>query len=138
MPDVFIAADTSNYSDYYRSLVRKNIFGTYILEYTDKNRTRLISEFKTFDDFKTRFGFSPDDIKAFIKKGEDAGVVYNEAQYRVSESEILQVLKALVANNIWQTNEYFRILNENDPVINKALKVISDREAYTRILGFNK
>jgi hypothetical protein len=47
------------------------------------------------------------------------------------------VLKALVASNIWQTNEYFRILNENDPVIDKALKVISDKETYNRILRYN-
>jgi carboxyl-terminal processing protease len=138
MPDVFVAADTTNYSDYYRSMVRKNVFGTFVLEYTDKNRERFNSEFKTFDDFKERFEFSADDIKAFIKKGEDSGVKYNESQYRISESEILQVLKALVASNIWQTNEYYRILNENDRVIDKALKVISDRETYSRILGYNK
>jgi len=38
------------------------------------------------------------------------------------------VLKALVANNIWQTNEYFRIINEKDAVIEKALKIISDKK----------
>jgi carboxyl-terminal processing protease len=116
MPDVFVAVDTTNYSDYYRSLIRKTVFGTFVLEYADKNRARINSEFKTFEDFKNRFEFSNDEIKSFIKKGEDAGVKYNEGQYRTSESEILLVLKALVANNIWQTNEYFRILNEKDTV----------------------
>jgi hypothetical protein len=45
-------------------------------------------------------------------------------------------LKGLVATNIWQTNEYFRILNQGDVVIEKALKIISDKSAYNKILGF--
>ncbi len=135
MPDVFVAVDTSNYSAYYRTLVRRVIFNTYILEYADKNRAAITSKYKTFEGFKDDFEFPSEDIKAFIKKGEDAGVKYSEEQYRKSEGEILMVLKALLANNIWQTNEYFRIINENDNVIAEALKVISDKNRYNRILG---
>jgi carboxyl-terminal processing protease len=136
MPDVFVPVDTSFISDYYRALNRKTIFDSFIVEYADKNRNRINNEYKTFDDFKNRFKFSPDEIQALIKKGEEAGVKYNEAQYRTSENFILLVLKALVANNLWQTNEYFRILNENDPMIEKALKVISDKITYQKILGY--
>lgn len=50
---------------------------------------------------------------------------------------MLRYLKALVANNIWQTNEYFRIMNEKDIVLEKALKIINDKAAYERILGYN-
>ena len=136
MPDVFVAVDTSNYSDYYRTLVRRGIFNSYILEYADKNRSAIASEYKTFEDFKNRFKFSSGDIGAFIKKGEDSGAKYVEESYKKSESEILLVLKALLANNIWQTNEYFRIINEKDNVIGEALRVISERETYNRILGY--
>jgi len=45
-------------------------------------------------------------------------------------------LKALVANNIWQTNEYYRIVNEDDKVIKKALEIISEMDNYNRILGY--
>jgi carboxyl-terminal processing protease len=137
MPDVFVAVDTSKYSDYYRTLVRRGIFNSYILEYGDAKRTEINSQYRTFDDFKKRFELPETDIQAFIKKGEDAGVKYDEAQYRKSESEILLVLKALLANNIWNTNEYFRIINEKDNVIAEALKVISDRDRYNKILGYN-
>ncbi len=44
-------------------------------------------------------------------------------------------MKAILANNFWQSNEYFRIINENDELIPKALKLISDPDAYNRILG---
>jgi carboxyl-terminal processing protease len=137
MPDVFVAADTLNYSEYYRTLARKGIFNSFVLEYSDKNRVKIASDFKSFDDFRKRFEFTPEEIKSFIKKGEEGGVKYNESQYKHSESEILLVLKALVANNIWQTNEYFQIVNENDLLIRKALNVISDENAYNLILGNN-
>ncbi len=136
MPDIFVPADTSNYSDYYRTLVRKGILNSFVLEYADKNRKTINSEFKTFDDFKERFKFSADELKDFIKQGEEGGVKYDETQYKTSEKEILMVLKALVANNIWQTNEYYRIVNEDDKVIDKALEIISSQDTYNTILGY--
>jgi len=135
MPDVFVPADTTFYSDYYKALFRKAVFNSFILEYADKNRDRIKSAYTSFNDFKERFRFSDDEINAFIKKGEDAGVKYNEHQFKISEEEILLALKALVANNFWQTNEYFRIINANDKLIEKALNLISDKDAYNRILG---
>ena len=136
MPDLFIPADTSNYSDYYRSLIRKGMINSYTLEFSDRNRGRLNSEFVTFDEFKEKFSFSSGDIADFIKKAEDSGVKYNDAQFQISKDEILKVLKAFVASNLWNINEYFRILNEGDPVIGKALKVVSDKSTYEKILGF--
>jgi len=136
MPDIFVPADTTNYSDYYRALVRKGILNSFILEYADNNRKTIMSEFKTFDDFKDHFEFSETELKDFIAKGEEAGIKYNEKQYKTSEKGILMVLKALVANNIWQTNEYYRIVNEDDKVIKKALEIISEMDNYNRILGY--
>jgi carboxyl-terminal processing protease len=136
MPDMFIPADTSKYSDYYRGLVRKGVVNSFTLEYSDKNRKKLASEYKTFEDFKKRFSFSPDEIAAFIKKAEDSGVKYNEQQFAISKGEVLNVMKALIASNMWQINEYFRILNEDDVVIQKALQVVSDKVAYNTILGY--
>jgi carboxyl-terminal processing protease len=135
MPDVFVAADTSHYTEYYGRLVNKGIFNSFTLEYVDKNRPKLVGTYSTFDDFKARFAFTEADVKQFIKMGEDAGVKYNEKQFGVSREFSLKILKALVANNIWQTTEYFRIINEGDIVIEKALKVLADKAEYNRILG---
>jgi carboxyl-terminal processing protease len=136
MPDVFVAADTSGFSDYYRDLIRKGIFTSFTLEFTDKNRSGLSATYKNFGDFKKKFVFSDDDIRQFIKMGEDAGVKYNEKQFAVSKPDILKILKALVANDIWKSTEYFRIVNEGDKVIDKALQVLADKNAYNKILGY--
>jgi len=136
MPDVFLAVDTSFNSAYFRRLAGKNVFNAFTLEYFDKNRTTLNSKYKTFEEFKEKFQFSPEDIKAFIAKGEAEGVKFNEDQFNISKVEMLLILKGLVATNLWNTNEYYQIINENDSDIEKALKVVSDKNYYNKILGY--
>jgi carboxyl-terminal processing protease len=138
MPDVFVAADTSNYSDYYRDLIRKGVFNPFSLEYADKNRTKITTTYKKFEDYKNKFEFSADDIKMFIKAGEDAGAKFNEKQFAVSKNEILKILKSQVAGNIWQTSEFYEIINQGDKVIEKAVKALSDKAGFNKILGYQK
>ncbi|HUX58052.1 MAG TPA: S41 family peptidase [Bacteroidales bacterium] len=136
MPDVFVAADTSNNTTYFRKLFGKNVLNSFTLEYYDKNRDNLKSQYKSFEDFKTRFQFSSDDIKILIAKGEEEGVKYNEEQFIKSKDEMLLILKGLIASNMWKISNYFQIINVNDKVIDKALEVISDESSYSTILGY--
>lgn len=135
MPDIFVPADTSSISPYFNKLGAKNVLNTFSLEYFDRNRTVLTSQYKSFGDFNMKFKFSPNDIKAFIAKGEAEGVKFNEEQFNKSEDEILLILKGFVASNMWQTSELYQIVNENDKVIANALKIISDKKSYNLILG---
>ncbi|HCI56294.1 MAG TPA: peptidase S41, partial [Bacteroidales bacterium] len=136
MPDVFISADTSWVTDYYIDLRSKEIFNSFILEYTDKNRNKILSEYKGIEDFRNRFEFSNEDIAWFIKMGNDAGIKYNDYQFNISKKEILKILKALVANTFWQSNGYFMIINENDNEINRILNLFYDPNEYRKILGY--
>jgi carboxyl-terminal processing protease len=135
MPDVFVSADTSYNSPYFNKLYAKNILNSFTLEYYDKNRALLSSQYKSFDDYKKKFELSSDDIKSFIAKGEAEGVKFNVEQFNKSKNEILLILKGLIATNMWKTSEYFQIINENDRVIDKALNIITDKKAYNTILG---
>jgi carboxyl-terminal processing protease len=95
----------------------------------------LTSQYKSFNDFKANFKFSDNDIKDFIAKGEAEGVKFNEEQFNKSKEEILLIMKGYIANNMWKTNELYQIVNENDKLIDKALKLISDKKSYNSILG---
>ncbi len=138
MPDVFVAADTSDYTDYYGNLIRKGVFTSFTLEFSDQNRDRIKAKYPDFNDYKADFDFTENEIKQFIKEGEDAGVKYNEEQFAVSEKETRKYLKALVASNIWNTNEYFRIINEGDIVVDRAMGILSDRNKFDTLLGSGK
>ena len=136
MPDVFVSLDTSYSTQYFSRLFSKGIFNSFTLEYFDKNRTVLNSKYKTFNDFQKEFQVGPDLIKAFIEKGESEGITFNEEQFNRSRDEILLVLKGLIATNIWESNEYYQIINQNDRVIAEALKIIGDKKVYNNTLGY--
>lgn len=138
MPDVFVPADTMGYSDYYRSLVRKGVLSSWSLEFSDKNRKQIASKYKTFNEFRSDFNFSDEDMDDLKNKAEKAGVKFDENGFKISRNEILTVLKGYIAANIWKTNEFYMIINEGDPVIESALRIISDRQQYEKVLGFSK
>ncbi len=138
MPDVFIAADTSYVTTYFSKLAAKNVLNTFTLEYYDKNREKIKSDYSTFEKFNSNFQFSDEDIKTLIEEGEREGVKYDEEQFNRSKKEMLLILKGLIASNMWQTTQYFQVINSNDIVIEKALEVISDKKNYDEILGYKK
>ena len=136
MPDVFISADTSNYSDYYRDVVANGILNRFTLEYGDRNRTKLTTTYKTFEEFSKGFNFTTADLESFKKMAEDAGIKYNDAQFKLSEKDLLISMKGLIARDLWEMNEYYRIVNTDDIVIKNALEIISDKNRYNKILGY--
>jgi carboxyl-terminal processing protease len=136
MPDIFVPADTTGYSDYYRNLVRRGVLSSFSLEYSDKYRKLITAKYKKFSDFKAGFSFSDEEIADLTAKAEKAGVKFNEEQFNISKKEILTLLKGYIAANIWKTNEFYMTVNDGDPVIENALRIISDKQAYDRILGY--
>lgn len=136
MPDVFVSLDTSYNTPYFNRLFARNIFNTFTLEYFDRNRAQITSNYKTFADFQKGFQITPEMIKAFIAKGESEGVKFNEDDFNKSREEILLVLKGLIATNIWETSEYYEIINQNDKAIAEALKVIENKKIYDSTLGY--
>jgi carboxyl-terminal processing protease len=137
-PDVFIPVDTSNYSEYYRDLIRTSTITSFVLAYTDNHRKELLEKFKTFEKFDSNFNFSEKDIKDLVAAGEKNGVPYNAEGYNNSSVSILQLMKALVARDLWDMNEYFRIINKDDESIKKAADIIDNVALYNEILGFGK
>ena len=55
IPDVFVPVDTTGTSPYFLSLVRKGIMNRFALEYVNKNRAWLDSNYSDFKTFKSQF-----------------------------------------------------------------------------------
>lgn len=137
-PDIFVPVDTSDYSEYYRDLIRTSSLTSYCLSYTDLHRKKLHEKYKTFDKFNSEFFFSEKEMKDMKALGEKNGVKYDEKGYVASYKSIAQVMKALIARDLWDMNEYFRIVNSEDEAIKQAQTVLNDVNLYYQILGFGK
>lgn len=138
MPDIFIPADTTWYSDYYRDLIRKNVITEYTLGYIDKNRKELNRRYPDFEVFNSEFVFTHDDIAGFIENGRSLGVEYNDAQFQISEKQLLLILKGLIARDLWDMSEYYQVVYSNDIVLEEAVGIISSPSEYYGILGLEQ
>ncbi len=137
-PDIFIPIDTTYYSDYYRDLIRTSTLTNFMLAYTDRNRKEFTRRYRNFETFNREYWIEGSVIEELKAAGEKNGVRFNQEQFDVSAPEIKSVMKALVARDLWDMNEYFKVVNENDDGIGKALDVLNDPLLYEGLLGYRK
>lgn len=126
MPDYFVPLDTLQFTRFHRMLNAKSIIINANLRYVDNNRKTLKNRYKTFDDFNTRFTVPQSQIDAILKEGEAQQIKPKDQAELKRTLPLLRIqLKALVARDLWDMDEYFQIMNETNHVVRKALEVLS-------------
>ena len=134
MPDVFIPLDSTRYTDYHSKLVRLGIMNRMTMNYLDKNRDDLNKKYSTINKYKDKFIITEDILKELIKIAEENNVEFNEEQFNKSKNFISLQLKAYIAQNLFDTSEFFQIINDISDNFQKALQIINNDEEYNRIL----
>ncbi len=92
VPDIFTPIDTNRISDYFVDLRRANVFGTFISEYVDRERTNLLKTYPTFNDFNTKFNVQESVYEEFEAFAEKAGVTRNRVRMASAESLLNKML----------------------------------------------
>lgn len=123
MPDVFVPLDTLKYTRLHRQLAAKSIVINNYLKYVDANRKQLRKQWKTFEDFAARYEVPQALLDTIFAQGNKEKIVSkdDEEQQRTIPYLRLQ-LKALVARDLWTMNEYFRVWNEENDIVRRALR----------------
>lgn len=134
MPDLFVPADTSRFSPYYRDLVAKGSIMKYALGYIEKNRAELLARYP--DEEKFANSFIPDEemVKGLIAQGEKDSVPFNEEQWQRSRDMILAILRGLMTRDLYENGIYVRATNPLSNDFNEAYRLINDPECYYRLL----
>lgn len=133
MPDFFVPIDTTQYTDYHRNLVAKGVVIKATTGFIEKNRKELQNKYKKFEAFNEKFEIDDAflaDIRALADKEK---IEFNEEQYKKSLPLIKAQLKALIARDLWDMNEYFRVMNETNNSVQQALKVLNE-DIYEKII----
>lgn len=132
MPDVFIPIDTTEYSDYYGSLVRKGVINSYVMDFVDNNRESLSLKYSTLEDFVKKFKFTKEMTSNLIQLAEKEEIEFNEEQFKISEKQIKLIITALIARDIFDTSAYYEIVNADNDMVLKAMDVFKNWEDYTK------
>ena len=62
------------------------------------------------------------------RNGRERRVKFNEEQYQKALPLIKTQLKALIARDLWDMNEYFRVMNTTNESVQKALEILRSGE----------
>lgn len=123
-PDVFVAFDTNRISKSITSLYVNGTLGNFIYEYYI-HHLPLFKQYKNAPDFSSRFNQEEDVWKSlgnYVKKDS-----ISLTEISGDDKRLLQTrMKALFARLIWRSEGYFMVMNQNDPVMKKALELLDN------------
>ena len=135
MPDVFVPIDTTRYTDYHAKLSRYGLLNRMSMTYLDNKRKELNAKYPNMKAYREKFVVTEEILQQLINMAEDEKIEFDEEQYNKSKEFISLQLKALIANNLFESSEYFEIINEKNYSFQKALQIINDDALYAKILS---
>lgn len=138
MPDVFVPADTSRYSTYYRDIVAKGAIMKAVVNNIEANRAALLKKYPTEEKFARNYVPDQKTIQSIIDQGTAAGVKFDEKQWNTSRELILAVFKGLMTRDLYEKGIYVRSTNPLSNDYKEAVKLINDSKRYNRLLNPKK
>ena len=135
VPDIFVPLDTSVHYTYFNTLVRKNIFFPYVVSYIDKHRKDLLAKYPDFQSFRDKFVVPAAMLEELMTLGEKEGVKKDAESVRILQSVIFRQIRALIARDLYESGDYFRVMIEEDREVKKALELLGDPKAYAHYLN---
>lgn len=136
MPDIFVPLDTTRFTDFHRKLVGHGIVNKVCIQYIDKNRAELKKKYPAFDKFKSGYEVDEALMNQLLTAAEKEKVKikFDSAQYEISKPLIKLQLKALIARDLWEMNEYYQIMDADNESLLKAIQILQTPSTYEKIL----
>lgn len=126
MPDFFVPIDTTQYTDYHRNLVAKGVVIKATTGNIEKHRKELQNKYKKFEAFNEKFEIDDNFLAEIRTLADKEKIKFDEKQYNQSLPLIKTQLKALIARDLWDMNEYFQVMNSTNQSVQQALKVLNE------------
>lgn len=132
MPDCFVPIDTL--TTYHIQLLAKGIIHKVYLQEADTHRSDILAKYPTINDYKQGYTVSDEILKRLREMAEEEKVEFKQDEYDASKPVIALQLKALIAQNVYHSADYYKIMNDQNPIFNKAIEIISSDELYYPLL----
>jgi len=134
MPDIFVPLDTTRFTTFHRTIVAKGVVNKVCVQYIDKNRAELKKKYPSFDKFKKEYEVDDAILNQLVSEAKKEKIKVDEAQYATSKPLIKLQLKALVARDLWEMNEYYQIMDADNESLQKAIEILHTPGAFEKIL----
>ncbi len=109
-PDVILPADTTGYSPYWSALIRTGRLREFVQSHLDGNRAAIVGKHADIESYLADF-----DAGSLLPELSDyaaaRGIERNEAGLETSRLWITAQIKALIAQQLWGTEGYYRVMH---------------------------
>lgn len=124
MPDYFVPADTTGFSEYFSKLVQKRLIYTYSFDFADQHREELKKCVST--EALDRLLSEKNILQQFVQYANRSGVPEDRNGLRISGKIIETQLKAYIARNILGEEGFYPFIKEIDNALLKAIEVSAE------------
>lgn len=128
MPDIFVPLDTTGRTEYLGKLLYSGAVNQYSLDYADQHRTSLKNRFPTFERFRDGFVVDQSMLEECYSYAMKSGVKPDKNSKAGSEPFLKVHIKGLVARAIYGNIAYYKVTQEVDPILNRAIEELKKPE----------
>ncbi len=121
MPDYFVPLDTAQNSHYLNELYISNSIQEYTFNYTDKKKAELMD--MGYDKFYHSFVVTDEMLNQLVKVGEQNKVKADLRDMARHKRDFKINVKSQIARRIWGNTGFYPIFNENNEVLQQAIKL---------------
>lgn len=123
MPDIFIPIERNENYKYYNSVLNRGIIHQFTFEYTDKYRP-VLNKYTDFSDFNKHFTIDANLLNEFQAYAEKEGVETDSKGFAFAKPELTNLMKALIARNLFDEQGFYPIYLKTDKTFKEALKIL--------------
>lgn len=126
MPDDYVPLDTTTYTAFHREVAARPYIINANLRYVDSHRKALLKEYPRFADFKAHYEVPQSLIDQIVADAAKDNIKpKDDEELRKTLPALRLQLKGLVARDLWDMDEYFSVMNEDNDIVKRAVELLS-------------
>lgn len=123
MPDVFVPLDTIPLTDLHTELLRTGVLREFAIDFAS-NKREILDQFADAKQFDVGFKLSAKDFQALLDFARQNDVKATGSF--LSEAELVNNLKALIARSVWNGDGFYPIINKEDAMVKVAIEELTN------------
>ena len=129
-PDIFVPEDTTLMTSYYKQAVMSGLILQFAYNYTDDNRSKM----KAFKEMLALADYlkQQNTVEQFASFAEQHGLQRRNLLIKKSHSLLEQFIDGRIIYNMLDEQALNQYLNQDDPVITKALLIFKENAAFPK------